>query len=154
MPYIGDVTPQIASPSALQQVGILQQNDDASLLASTKIAWVDSCFGHPDKVPHELKCLWTGAALAATPADLAIMMSRPQDLEPMLQLARSGTLPFLMLQGNRDALIDAEKVVPVVKAMWKDAEVVVLDGMGRAPFYENTEEVMKRIGDFTKNVWS
>ena len=152
MPYIGDITFRIASASALEHTVKMRQTHDVDLFASTKASWVTSCFGRPDQVPHALKCLWIGAAIAASPTDLTLALNRSQDLKPMLNMARDGTMPLLLLQGDSDHLILAEKVIPEIKAMWKDVEVVIFKGIGHAPFYEDTEGVMKSISAFVKRL--
>ena len=154
MPYIGDITPRIASPSALEHVGILQKNDDVALGLTMKASWVDLCFASPDRMPYELKRLWTGVALAATPVDLSLLLARQQDLTPLLKLAQTGTFPLLMLQGDADRIILCEKVVPEIKAMWKNAEVVIMEGTGHSPFYEETTCTMQYISDFVESVRS
>ena len=154
MPYIGDITPRIATPAALQGVVNLQRDDDVMLCLSTRVDWVDLCFSQAHRTPYELKSLWMGSSLAATPADLALMINRSQNLEPFTQGTAEGRWPILLLQGDADALIKTEEAVREVEAMWKNVRVVVLEGAGHASFCEDTEGVMKAIAEFTSQVHS
>ncbi|VDC05612.1 unnamed protein product [Peniophora sp. CBMAI 1063] len=153
LPYLaGDAGRRIMSPTILEIASGSLQNADVGLFAKTKIRFLDSLFSHPDQISHELKCLWLGASLACTPADMTLGFSRTQDPEPMYKMAREGTLPLLVLQGRLDGHLDAEKLVAEIKPLWKDAEVVILEGIGHAVFYEDTEGVMQRIGHFVRRV--
>ncbi|VDC05615.1 unnamed protein product [Peniophora sp. CBMAI 1063] len=152
LPYLGDAAHHIMT-NYIQNLAIsCLRNDDVGLFAATKAVFVDGLFSHPKQISHELKCLWLGASLAATPADMALCLSRTQDPEPLYMMAREGTLPLLVLQGSEDKHINAEKLITEASSLWRDAEVIVFEYQGHALFYEDTEGVMKSIANFAKRV--
>ncbi|KZV64169.1 alpha/beta-hydrolase [Peniophora sp. CONT] len=152
LPYLGDALPRVMSEYIGELAAGSLRNDDVELFVGTKITFLDSLFSDPDQVSHELKCLWLGASLAATPTDLGLGFSRTQDPAAILQAARDGTLPLLVLQGSVDKHMMAEPLVAEARLLYKDAEVVVFEGLGHALFYEDVDGVMERIGNFAKRL--
>lgn len=152
LPNLGEAMPRVLSEYIQEVAAGSLRNDDVGLFAATKITFMDSLFSHPDEVSYELKCLWLGASLAATPADMALGFSRPQDPARLYDMAHDGSLPLLLLQGSLDKHMNTEKLVLEVKPLWKDAEVAVFEGRGHALFYEDVDGVMKRIGSFVRRV--
>lgn len=153
LPYTTGMTQRVVSASVLEKVATFHRNDDVGRFVETKMPFIASCFARPDQVPYELRCLWAGATLASTPVDLELAFNRSQDPAGLLKVARDGTLPLLVLHGDLDVIVDCKSLVRQVKAIpWRDVEVVILEGVGHAPFYESTESVMKHIGRFANRV--
>lgn len=153
LPYLGDILPRILTEYIRELTPSTLRNDDVGLFAATKAIFLDSLFSRPDQVSYELKSLWTGASVATTPADMILSCSRTQDPEALLRVAREGAVPLLLLQGSADRHLDANKLVQEVKPLWKDAEVVVFEGLGHALFYENVDGVMERLRNFVARVY-
>lgn len=153
LPYLGDLPGVLTEYIREVEAGSFR-NDDVGLFAATKTTFLDSLFSHPEQVSYGLKCLWLGSSLAATPADMALGFSRLQDHEPLFKMAREGTLPLLLLQGGVDKHIAARKIVQEIKALWKDAEVVVFEGLRHTVFYEDVDGVMERVQRFVTKVQS
>ncbi|VDB86522.1 unnamed protein product [Peniophora sp. CBMAI 1063] len=152
LPYTSMVTRVVPKP-VLETIRRFHRKDDAASFVSAKMPFINGCFAQADQVPAELRCLWAGGTLASTPHDLESAFNRPQDPTALLEIAQKGLLPLLVLHGDSDAIIEAKSLVREVEAMaWKGASIVLLEGVGHAPFYESTESVMTHIGELAKRV--
>ena len=152
LPYTG-ITPRVMPTPVLVSIRKFHRNDDVADFVLEKMPFVDGCFARPDEIPYELRCLWAGGTLASTPTQLKLAFNRPQDPTALLKVAREGNLPLLAIHGELDGIVLCKDVVKEIEAMgWKDVRVVILQGVGHAPFYESTESVMAHIGELAKRV--
>ena len=89
-----------------------------------------------------------GMTSLMSPSDRVLATSREQDNTKVFEWAAEG-LPLLVVHGTRDAFFDGEKMVEVVKEVFKDLEVVMIPNGSHAPFVEFPEAVVEPILRFS-----
>ncbi|EJD03372.1 alpha/beta-hydrolase [Fomitiporia mediterranea MF3/22] len=105
---------------------------------------------NPD-VSYATRCALVGMAMYMSPKDRFLAVSRQQDNTKIIELGRSG-FPLLVIYGTHDAYISGEKMVDIVRPVFVNMKVKVIEGASHAPFLEKPNEVMKDILDFARDL--
>ena len=80
--------------------------------------------------------------------DRTLVTSRTQDNTKLIEWAKDG-LPLLVVHGTHDAFFDGEKMVEVVRPVFKDIEVAMIEKGSHTPFVEFPDAVMGPILKFS-----
>ncbi|KAF8164767.1 alpha/beta-hydrolase [Crassisporium funariophilum] len=151
LPYTGPIMNEVGTPLVLGFLPGLFSTDDVNLSARTKIAFIDSLFLNPAHVPTSLKWSWLGATTLQLPAVSRLVLSRTQDPEKLLQEGSKG-LPLLMISGSSDTQVQGDVVVKLMKPHFTNVEVHTIHGGSHALFYDNQEEFVQTLIDFSSRV--
>ncbi|GJE93916.1 alpha/beta hydrolase [Phanerochaete sordida] len=79
------------------------------------------------------------------------LSTRPHDSTSTVAAGKAG-FPFLVILGEKDAMLDSQKFKGVVKGVSASARVEVLAGGSHAPFLDAPEEVLGWIFSFAKGL--
>ncbi|KAI0649424.1 alpha/beta-hydrolase [Trametes meyenii] len=120
-PSLGGIIPLLYS----------SEPDDVSRAAE---AFVDSCTAPGHTLPYADKLRWMGAYVALPATARGHSIGRPQPVEVWEQRARE--LPVLVVQGAEDQHCVPETMIRLVKAVYEDVEVRLLEGTGHSPAVE------------------
>ncbi|KAH9918571.1 alpha/beta-hydrolase [Epithele typhae] len=120
------VIPQIMSPNA----------DDTHRGAEL---FVDSCAKAP--LPYETKLEWMGAWVAQPRMSRHWSTQRKQD--PAVWEASARGIPVVVIQGLEDAHCAIEETISLVRKVYADVEVHLLENVGHSPHVETPEVANK-----------
>lgn len=154
LPYLGDILPIVATPLVLSFTRGISDVADAANGLQTRVDFCKSLVS-PKRlpfVPFPDLCTWIGSATHLPPAISSLVLGRTQDPEPLKSAAKNG-LPLLILYGDDDLQISGPAVVEQMQPLFRDLEVVCLDGVGHTPFYEETKKSYEAISRFVKRVY-
>ncbi|EJD02657.1 alpha/beta-hydrolase [Fomitiporia mediterranea MF3/22] len=132
VPYTSSIVQQIATPEILSLVPGLTSEDSVVTALSITREFVDLLFLDATKIPWELLVLWTHHdSLSSGNKDFC----------------------YLFLGGAYDRLIMSNVVADKMRPYFKNLEVHLIEkGGSHAVFFENQDETMDKIIDFTQRV--
>jgi pimeloyl-ACP methyl ester carboxylesterase len=126
--------------------------DNVALSASSKVAFVDSCFANPENIPVEVLWTWLGATTVQFPSVSALLIARTQDATQLYAAGARG-LPLLMIYGTADAVLQNDQVVAQVQPHFTNAQVQTIQGGSHALFYDDEDEFVGAVIQFATKVW-
>ncbi|KAJ6528305.1 Alpha/Beta hydrolase protein [Mycena sp. CBHHK59/15] len=151
-PYM-DYTPSI--PSSKQQDGAKfamgMMSSDPGVVLQSRIDFCEAFVAPGREVPFADMLGWVGATSFLPPSTMGFVMTRKQDATPLKKTAAVG-LPMFLIYGSEDLLIPCDAVAVDMKPLFTDWEVVVLEGIGHIPFWEDPELFGGHILRFVKRV--
>ncbi|EJD03379.1 alpha/beta-hydrolase [Fomitiporia mediterranea MF3/22] len=152
LPYVGPIIQKVATPEVLGMVPGLTSEDSIATALSTTRAFVDSLFLDAAKTPWELQVLWFGMTGIQRPLHRQLSLTRQQDPSRFFELGKQG-LPLVVLGGKHDRQIMSNVVADEMRPYFKNIEVHLIEkGGSHAVFFENQDETMDKIIDFTRRV--
>ena len=131
---------------ALQVLAPQVLSEHANDMAAASAAFVDSCVRVP--LPYEVRLQWMGGFVAQPLASRLHSVGRAQDHTVWEATARA--LPVLVVQGMEDQHIVHERMVPIVRRVYDDVEVHLLEDVGHSPHFERPEETNRFILEWAK----
>jgi pimeloyl-ACP methyl ester carboxylesterase len=112
-----------------------------------KAAEGDDFIHENPKVSYLTRMGILGMAYSMSPEDQKRVVTRVQDNTKLFELAKAG-FPLLAVHGTQDAYFDGGKMVEIVRPLFTNMEVVMLDGACHTPFVEDPFVVMDPILKF------
>ncbi|KAF8972045.1 alpha/beta-hydrolase [Flammula alnicola] len=150
IPYLG-LTGVNTPLSESYLPGFFSKND-VVLGASSKIAFVDSCFANPANVPVRVKWSWLGSTTLQFPAVSFLVASRIQD-PTNLYAAGSQGFPLLMLRGTADAVLLNDVIISQIEPHFTNAQVYTIQDGSHALFYDNQDEFVRVLIGFATKIF-
>ncbi|KAH8110104.1 Alpha/Beta hydrolase protein, partial [Phellopilus nigrolimitatus] len=152
LPYTGPMLYQIATPEVLSLLPRLSREESVSSFVEANLEIIDALFIDPAQIEWETKYQWLGMIASQKPKYREFAVSRTQDPAGLFKLAEQG-LPLLVLGGAHDKQVRSENVAQQMKPHFKNMELYLIEkGGSHAIFYENPEEIMAKIMEFTDGV--
>ncbi|EJD03378.1 alpha/beta-hydrolase [Fomitiporia mediterranea MF3/22] len=152
VPYTGSIVQQIATPEILSLVPGLTSEDSVVTALSTTREFADLLFLDATKIPWELLVLWFGMTGLQRPLVRQLFISREQDPSRFFELGKQG-FPLFVLGGAHDKMLMSNVVADKMRPYFKNLEVHLIEkGGSHAVFFENQDETMDKIIDFTRRV--
>lgn len=145
VPYTG-VIQKVATPVALNCLPRLLQSEDVNIFQETALKFVDLC---STLCPQPLRLACLGSIMLQPRAVTLQLLSRTQDESGLLKAGRGSDLPFLVIEGNADVLIDGDVVRSVLEG-WKNLKVVKIDKGDHMPWLGHPDSVRQAILDWVK----
>ncbi|EIN12576.1 hypothetical protein PUNSTDRAFT_130833 [Punctularia strigosozonata HHB-11173 SS5] len=138
--------PEVAHPTIMSIVPDLV-SDDIAVFSKACEVFVESCFAEPARdLPYDTKLAWIGGVTAMVPAARRHIIMRTQDESAIL--TTRNTLPYLILQGDKDNHVVWENLQRFMEETFERSEFVLLRSAGHAPFFEQPQEVNQAILNF------
>jgi pimeloyl-ACP methyl ester carboxylesterase len=126
---------QAPPPFTEGQLALFSNDAATSLLARIGVC---AAFVAPGReVPFADMLGWIGSTAFLSPKGLEFSLSRKQDFAPLKKHAAAG-LPLLFLYGSQDLLVQTgDEISANMKLLFTDLEIVVMEGIGHTPFWED-----------------
>ena len=121
-------------------------SERADDIAAAAAGFVDSCVYTP--LPYPVRLQWMGGFVAQPRASRLYSVRRAQDHTVWEATARP--LPVLVVQGLEDQHCVHEEMVPIVRRVYDDVEVRLLENVGHSPHFESPEETNRFILEWAK----
>ena len=129
---------------ALQLFAPRVLSEHASDMAAAAIAFVDSCVRGP--LPYPVRLQWIGGFLVQRLHSLG----DAQDHTVGVWEATARPLPVLVVQGLGDQHVVHGRMVPIVRRVYDDVEVRLLENVRHSPHFESPEETSRFILEWAK----
>ncbi|KAJ7268025.1 alpha/beta-hydrolase [Mycena rebaudengoi] len=126
---------QAPPPLTEGQLALFSNDAATSLLARIGVC---AAFVAPGReVPFADMLGWIGSTAFFSPKGLEFSLSRKQNFAPLKKHAAAG-LPLLFLYGSQDLILQtADELSANMKLLFTDLEIVVMEGIGHTPFWED-----------------
>lgn len=141
--------PIVAHPVVMSIIPNLLSSDVASFSKACHDFPI-SCVSDSFKIPDETRWFWAGALATQHPLVRQHSLARTQDESALL--SGKETFPFLVIHGEDDKHMYADKVDAFMKENFGNVEFHALKGVGHAAFYEKPSVVNKLILEFVKRI--
>ncbi|KAL4249077.1 AB hydrolase superfamily protein [Abortiporus biennis] len=120
---------------------------DGRQLPKSAIEFVDSCVKDPSTIPFQKKAAWAGGFLMQSPT---IRMHTWQRYQPVKRWEKEiQNVPAILIQGLDDTHAEGRGCIECAKKYYGDTlEVVALENVGHAPFFESADVCNREMLQF------
>lgn len=128
-------------------------SEDGGVIVGAAEPFVDSCVANPSKdFTFAEKLMWMGGYAKQSRLARIQTIDRKQD-ETRWRAVSKG-IPVLVVQGTEDLHCLYDTMIGIVKEVYADVDVKIMEGVGHAPHFERAKESSGFILDFARRVAS
>ena len=137
--FIADLIPRLLDPSLAN-------------FGPTAKEFVESCVAYGDKLDQGIKYSWIGSIAGQHPDIRLWTVTHPQDETALM--ASSKTMPYLVLHGTVDRLIDGTLLRNYMNSHFGNFVFRLWENTGHAPFFDNPDQTNSEIVAFANRLHS
>ena len=122
-------------------------SDDGNVIVGAAEPFVDSCVANPAAdFTFAEKLIWMGGYTKQSRLARIQTIARKQD--ETRWRAESNDIPVLVIQGTEDLHCLYDTMIGIVKEVYADVDVQIMQGVGHAPHFERAKESNALILNF------